>query len=81
MDVKLTLKLNETSIEKAKDYVAKKGQSLSGLVENFFNSITTVSDENTQYSPIVQELSGIISLPDNYDYKADYISHLEEKYE
>lgn len=34
-----------------------------------------------KYSPLVNELAGIISLPEDYDYKADYIKHLEEKYE
>lgn len=84
-DVKLTLKLNNNSILKAKKYVADKGISLSKLVENFFESISinseNHSEKNLEYSPLVQELAGIISLPENYDYKTDYENYLKAKYE
>lgn len=84
-DVKLTLKLNNNSILKAKKYVVDKGISLSKLVENFFESISINSDnpseKNLEYSPLVQELAGIISLPGNYDYKTDYENYLKAKYE
>ena len=84
-DVKLTLKLNNISILKAKKYVADKGISLSKLVENFFESISinseNPSEKNLEYSPLVQELAGIISLPENYDYKTDYENYLKAKYE
>ena len=84
-DVKLTLKLNNNSILKAKKYVANKGISLSKLVENFFESIyinsENPSEKNLEYSPLVQELAGIISLPENYDYKTDYENYLKAKYE
>lgn len=33
------------------------------------------------YSPIVQELSGIISDSEDFDYKEDYIKYIEDKYE
>lgn len=84
-NVKLTLKLNSSSILKAKQYVATKGISLSKLVENFFDSISFDSDSSSEknhaYSPLVQELAGIISLKEDYDYKSDYENYLKEKYE
>lgn len=84
-NVKLTLKLNSSSILKAKQYVATKGISLSKLVENFFDSISfdseSSSEKNHTYSPLVQELAGIISLKEDYDYKSDYANYLKEKYE
>ena len=84
-DVKLTLKLNNNSILLAKKYVVDKGISLSKLVENFFESIAinseNPSEKNLKYSPLVQELAGIISLPENYDYKTDYENYLKAKYE
>ena len=51
VDSKLTLKLNTNSILKAKKYVAERGLSLSKLVEDFFESITSDSNivENTSY--------------------------------
>ena len=57
-DSKLTLKLNTNSILKAKNYVAQKGISLSKLVEDFFDGITSDSNsdstETTSYSPLVK---------------------------
>lgn len=82
MDVKLTLKLNSDSIQKAKNYVAAEGISLSRLVESFFESISSPSaPRTTEYSSLVRELDGIISLPDDYDFKADYEEYLSTKYE
>lgn len=81
---KLTLKLNIDSIANAKIYAAKHKTSLSSLVENFFTTLTSSEDSTTSqftYSPIVQELSGIISVPENFDYKEDYIKYIEDKYE
>ena len=84
MDTKLTLKLNQESILLAKNYVAEKGISLSKLVENFFDSISLESAEistTSQCSALVQELSGIISLPADFDEKLEYESYLRKKYE
>lgn len=82
---KLTLKLNMDSIANAKVYAAKHKTSLSSLVENFFTTLTSSDTESKSsqftYSPIVQELSGIISAPEDFDYKEDYIKYIEDKYE
>ena len=80
-NTKLTLKLNDFSILRAKEYSAKNKISLSELVEKFFDGLTLDSQKSEiPYSSLVQELSGIISLPEDYDYKAEYLSHIEEKY-
>ena len=82
MEAKLTLKLNSNSILRAKEYVSKKKTSLSSIVENFFDSLTINNEsEKFSYSPLVNELSGIIHLDENYDYKSDYASYLDKKYE
>lgn len=82
MDAKLTLSLKDDSISRAKSYVKAMGTSLSDIVEKFFDSLTlNASASRVQYSPLVNELSGIIHLDENYDYKADYTSYLEDKYE
>ena len=84
-DVKLTLKLNEESIQRAKESVAQKGISLSKLIENFFDSITLAnnleSPKNDFYSPLVKKLSGIIKTNDDLDVKDDYENYLMQKYE
>ena len=82
MEAKLTLKLNNGAILRAKEYVLEKKTSLSSIVENFFDSLTlSKENEKFSYSPLVNELSGIIHLDADYDYKSDYASYLEHKYE
>lgn len=81
MNTKLTLKLNKRSIEKAKRYAKKNKQSLSGIVENYFNIISNNELQNEiVISPNVLELSGILQLKDDINIKDSYGEHLEEKY-
>jgi len=81
MDTKLTLKLNKRAIERAKKYAKKNKQSLSGIVENYFNIISDKETKNEiEISPNVLELSGIINLSDDINIKKAYGKHLEEKY-
>ena len=40
MDAKLTLKLKDDSISRAKKYVSSIGTSLSAIVEDFFDGLT-----------------------------------------
>lgn len=81
MNAKLTLKLNKRAIERAKKYAKQNNQSLSGIVENYFNIISNkeVSDE-IEISPNVIELSGILKLSDDMNLKEIYGKHLEQKY-
>ncbi len=73
MKVKLTLKLNKSVIDHAKSYAKKTNQSLSFLVEKYFTLISEKnSSDHEDISPVVQELSGIIDLPDDFDYKKEY---------
>ncbi len=81
MNTKLTLKLNKRAIERAKKYAQKNKQSLSVMVENYFNMIAEKDSANViEISPNVLELSGIIKLSKNFDLKQMYGKHLEDKY-
>lgn len=81
MKAKLTLRLNKNVIDKAKKFAKKNNQSLSILVENYFNIMSEkdVSPDN-DISPNVLELSGIIKLKENFDLKKEYRRHFTEKY-
>ena len=81
MDVKLTLKLDQEIIEKAKHYAANKKLSLSRLIETYLQSITSEkkSDE-IQISPFVKSLSTGVQIPNDFDYKSEYSNYLTEKY-
>ncbi|GAB2496259.1 MAG: hypothetical protein EP311_01780 [Cytophagales bacterium] len=82
MDTKLTLKLDKTVIEKAKAYASDQQVSLSKLVENYLNSLTSKSTETDEISitPFVKSLTDGNTIPAEYDYKKDYRDYLEEKY-
>ena len=70
MTTKLTLTIEADIIAVAKKYAAKNGRSLSDIVENYFKSLTTNKDlKPPKYSPKVSKLKGIISLPEDFDYK------------
>ena len=81
MNVKLTLKLNKDIIERTKNYARDKHQSLFALVQNYFIFLSEQKKtEELEISPNVKELSGIISLDDDFDLKKEYGSHILEKY-
>ncbi len=81
MNTKLTLKLNKRAIERAKRYAKKNKQSLSGIVENFFEIISENEPQSDmEISTNVLELAGIIKLSNDINIKELYGKHLEEKY-
>lgn len=80
MDTKLTIKLDRTIIEKAKKYAKSKNISLSRIIESYLNAITRDEIQNEEISPLVRSLSGIIEIPDKFDFKKDYTDHLLNKY-
>lgn len=80
MDTKLTLKLNEDIIVKAKEYAKSKKTSLSDLIENYLQKLTTEKKSKKTITPLVKSLSGIINLPKNYNDKKDYTDYLTSKY-
>jgi len=79
MDTKLTLKLNQSIIEKAKEYAKENKTSISGLVENYLSQITQ-EKKSENISPLVKSLSGIIDLPKGFDHKKGYADYLTNKY-
>jgi hypothetical protein len=79
MDTKLTLKLNQSIIEKAKEYAKENKTSISSLVENYLLQITQ-EKKSENISPLVKSLSGIIDLPEGFDHKKGYADYLTNKY-
>jgi hypothetical protein len=81
MNTKLTLKLNKNAIARAKKYAQRNKQSLSVMVEKYFNLISDKENlTEIEISPNVLELSGIIKLPENINMKESYRNHIEAKY-
>ena len=79
-NTKLTLSLNKSIIEDAKVYAKRKNISLSQLIEIYLQKITSGGEIESEPTPIVDELSGVISLSDEVNYKETYTDYLIEKY-
>jgi len=80
MDTKLTIKLNDDVISRAKRYAKHRKTSLSKMIESYLDSVTKPSSKEIEITPLVKSLSGVITLTDDYDYKKDYADHLTSKY-
>ena len=80
MNTKLTLKLDDSIINSAKDYAKSKNTSLSKLIESYLGFLTSSKSTTDNITPLVKSLSGIINLPKNYDVKMKYQQHLINKY-
>ncbi|MGD8781605.1 MAG: DUF6364 family protein [Ignavibacteria bacterium] len=83
MDTKLTLRLNDNVIERAKIYARNHKISLSKMIESYLDSITKQQKEEEKkisITPLVESLSGVIDLPADFDYKKEYRDYLEKKY-
>jgi hypothetical protein len=81
MNTKLTLTIEQTTIEKAKKYANIKGRSLSNIVENYLKAITNEDNiESIDLTPIVKSLKGTFKAPQNIDYKKELSKRLSEKY-
>lgn len=79
MNTKLTLNLNKTIIESAKDYAKNHKTSLSKLIENYLNSVTKKENSSEDVSPLVESLTGVIPN-ETTDYKKEYQDFLIKKY-
>jgi len=79
MKTKLTLRIDDQTIARAKVYAAKSGKSLSKLVESYLNSVA-VQAENKPLT--VARLSGKLKgkVAKNTDWKQIKAHYLSAKY-
>ncbi|SDF16031.1 hypothetical protein SAMN05421636_11428 [Pricia antarctica] len=81
MDTKLTLKLNQKIIERAKVYASDKKMSLSRIVESYLQSLTSEKNGNQlEISPFVKSIATGTKIPTDLNYKKDYSDYLMEKH-
>ncbi len=80
MDVKLTLKLQQEVIERAKVFAKNKQMSLSKLVENYLLSLVSPSESTNEIvlTPFVKSLQTGVKLPLDLDYK-EVLGNKQEK--
>ena len=80
MDKKLTLSLDRSIIESAKDYAKSNNTSLSKLIESYLATLTKKKQDSVKITPLVESLSGVISLDKDLNIKDAYTDYLIEKY-
>ena len=81
MDTKLTLKLNQQIIEKAKKYASDKKLSLSRIIESYLQSLTSEDNKDDfEISPFIKSIATGNKIPTDLDYKNEYSDYLIEKY-
>jgi len=79
MQNKLTLRLEEDLIIRAKSYAKKSGKSVSRMVADYLALLDDYHEENDRdLTPLVRSLKG--SLREANVDREDYRHHLEEKY-
>jgi hypothetical protein len=78
MNTKLTLRLDDELIERAKRHSGKSGKSVSRLVADFFALIEPAAATDTEITPGVRSLLGVLS--DSGLDERDYRRHLEDKH-
>ena len=79
MTRKLTLSINENTIQKAKRISRRRGKSISRMVEEYLDSIT---EKETQKKSAVKESSGVLKgkIPASMDWKKTKAAYLKKKY-
>jgi hypothetical protein len=80
MDTKLTIKLNNDVIVRAKSYAQSRRTSLSKMIESFLDSVTKNEPDDIEITPLVKSLSGVIKVPEDFDYKRERTDYLVKKY-
>ncbi len=79
MQTKLTLRLDDQLINRAKTYARKSGKSVSQMVASYFSLLDDKpKKETSDLTPIVRSLKG--SLKGAKIDKKDYHDYLEEKH-
>jgi hypothetical protein len=79
MQTKLTLRLDEALVRRAKIYAKRVGKPVSQLVAEYFAVLgTPIEDADAKLTPTVRRLKGVLRSAD-VDVR-DYRRYIEEKY-
>ncbi len=78
MQTKLTLRLDEELVRRAKAYSKRTGKSVSHLVADYFSLLEASERSVTPLTPIVRSLKGVLRGASVSE--EDYRGYLEEKH-
>lgn len=81
MDAKLTLKLDQKAVDRAKRYARQRGVSLSRVVEAYFLNLPEPEPKPLAApTGVVAELAGILAGKEIDVSKESFAAHLAKKY-
>lgn len=78
MNTKLTLRMDEEQIKRAKEEASRRGKSVSQMVGEFVDSLGLARGGDAELPPITASLVGV--LKGTGVSEADHKKHLEEKH-
>ena len=81
MVTKLTLRMDDAVIKDAKKLAGMRKVSLSRMISDYIKSISAQQNKEAVVSPILLEISGILSSKtNNKKMLKSYKKHIEDKY-
>jgi len=80
MQTKLTLSIEKSVVDKAKEFSQRHHKSLSKLIESYLRQVSRSAPDRDDITPLVSELSGVISTKKTPGYKEEYADYLVKKY-
>jgi hypothetical protein len=79
MNTKLTLTIEQSTIEKAKRFAKETGRSLSDIIEKYLEKITATETQITSSSKI-SRLKGSVKLPEDFNEDVELRAYYENKH-
>ena len=79
MQTKLTLRLDDRLISRAKEHARSVGKSLSQIVAEYFTALAAPSPAPFEVTPAVSRLRGILKRS-GVGGESDYFAYLEKKH-
>ena len=77
---KLTLSIPDTEIKLARKKARERGTSISAMVAEWIRAENPVEAPHNKIGPLTRSISGIITLPDDFNEKDMMADILAEKY-
>lgn len=78
MNTKLTLRMDDSQVQRAKEEAARRGKSVSQMVSEFVDSLSSAPQDEKKLPPITASLIGV--LKGSRVSEVDYGKHLQEKH-
>ena len=79
MKTRLKITIDDTVIKRANHYAKQTGKSISELVEQYLDELSTHTN-TPNLSSRLQNLVGAVKLPDDYNKEKELLNYMENKH-